>query len=131
MRNAVPANIRVCVKYQMSVMRPRKLAGELDFSPEEERALDDANVVVERAQEEVLATVAMMDVKREVALEKRAACARNRKAMFDVCRLCSPYAWDLKECECELERTYVPGIANEYFSCRMMLSARCPCRSLA
>ena len=115
MRNAVPANIRVCVKYQMSVMRPRKLAGELDFSPEEERALDDANVVVERAQEELLATVAMMEAKREVALEKRAACARKRKAMFDVCRLCSPYAWDLKECECEWERTYVPGIANEYF----------------
>ena len=114
----------------MSVMPPRKLAGELDFSPEEERALDDANVVVERAQEELLATVAMMEAKREAALEKRAVCARKRKAMFGVCRLCSPYAWDLQECSCEWERTYVPGISNEYFFL-MMLSARCPCRSLA
>ena len=114
MRNGVAANIRVCVKHQMSVMPPRKLAGELGFSPEEERAVDSANVVVEGAQEEVLAIVALMEAKREAALERRAACARKRKAMFGVCCLCSPYAWDLHECSCEWERTYVPGTANEY-----------------
>ena len=36
MRNEVPAKDRVCVKYELSVMPPRTLAGELDFSPEED-----------------------------------------------------------------------------------------------
>ena len=115
MRNNVAANVRVCVKHQLSVMPPRKLAGELDFSPEEERALDEVNVLVERAQEELLATVALMEARREAALEIRAAGARKRKAMFGVCCVCSPFAWDLQECSCEWERTYVPGVSNEYF----------------
>ena len=111
MRNNVAANVRVCVKHQLSVMPPRKLAGELDFSPEEERVIDAANVEVE----EVLATVANMEAKRKAALEKRAVCGRKRQAMFGVCRLCSPFAWDLRECSCEGARTYVPGVSNEYF----------------